>query len=198
MPYLRKVKIKGNEYFYLFHTVRDGNKFRKLSRYIGKEKPSEEELEILKKDLIKKTEVSIETKEEKKPRKNILGILREIQEKHGYLPEDKIRKLSKKLNMPVIDIYSAATFYSMLSVKKKGKNIVRICNSPSCYLNGSLNILEEAKKLLKIDINETTKDGKFTLELTSCIGCCDKAPAIMVNNELIGNITKEKLRRLLR
>jgi NADH:ubiquinone oxidoreductase subunit E len=195
MPYLRKVKIKGNDYFYLFHTVRDGNKFRKLSKYIGKEEPSKEELEILKKDFIKKP---IETKKEKRPKANILGTLREIQEKHGCLPEDKIRELSKKLNIPVIDIYSAATFYSMLSVKKKGKNIVRICNSPSCYLNNSLNILEEAKKLLKIDINETTKDGKFTLELTSCIGCCDKAPAIMLNDELIGNITKEKLKKILK
>ena len=100
--------------------------------------------------------------------------------------------------MHVVEIYSAATFYSMLSVKKKGRNIVRICSSPSCFLNGSLNILEGAKKILGIDINETTKDGKFSLESTSCIGCCDKAPAIMINDKLITNLTREKLRQLLK
>ena len=198
MPYLRKVNIKGNDYFYLFHTVREGNKFRKLSKYIGKKEPSKEELEKLKEDFIRKIKGKVEVVEEEKPRVNILGDLREMQKRYGYLPEDKIRELSKKLNVPVIEIYSAATFYSMLSVKKKGRNVVRICNSPSCYLNGSLNILEEAKKILGIDVDEITKDGKFSLELTSCIGCCDKAPAIMINDELITDVTKAKLRGLLR
>ncbi len=198
MPYLKKVKIKGEDYFYLFHTVREGDKFRKLSKYIGKEEPSKEELWKLKEDFVKKIKGKTEIVEEKRPRVNILGNLRGIQGKYGYLPEDEVRKLSKKINVPVIEVYSAATFYSMLSVKKKGKKVVRICNSPSCYLNGSLNVLEEAKRLLGIDIGESTKDGKFSLELTSCVGCCDKAPAIMINNELIGNMTKEKLRKMLR
>ncbi len=139
----------------------------------------------------------IEEKKEVK-RDNLLNILKNIQRTYGCLPEKKITELSKKINVPLVEIYSAATFYSMLSEKKKGKNVVRICNSPSCYLNGSLNILNEAKKILGIDIGQTTKNGKFTLELTSCIGCCDKAPAIMINEELIGNITKENLRKLLK
>ncbi len=125
-------------------------------------------------------------------------MLKEIQRQYGYVPEKEARKLSKMLDIPVIDIYSVATFYSMLSVEKKGKKVIRICNSPSCYLNDSLNILEEAKKILKIDVNETTEDGKFTLELTSCIGCCDKAPAIMINDKLITDVTKAKLKQLLK
>ena len=200
MPYLKKVSIKGNDYFYLFHTVRDGAKFRKLSKYIGKEEPSEEQLNKLKEDFMRKIEGKsvVEAIEEKKPRTDLLAALKEIQRKHNYLPEEEVRKLSKKTDKPVVEIYSAATFYSLLSTKKKGKKVVRICNSPSCYLNNSLNILEEAKRLLKINTSETTKDGKFTLELTSCIGCCDKAPSIMINDKLITNITKEKLKKLLR
>ena len=131
-------------------------------------------------------------------REKLLNQLKAIQRKHGYLPEKKIKDLSRKIGIPVVEIYSAATFYSMLSVKKKGKKVVRICNSPSCYLNGSLNIIEEAKKILKVDIGETTKNGRFTLELTSCIGCCDKAPAIMINDELITDVTKAKLKKLLK
>ena len=131
-------------------------------------------------------------------REKLLNMLKDMQRKHGYLPEKKIKALSKKIGIPVIEIYSAATFYSMLSVKKKGKKVVRICNSPSCYLNGSLNIIEEAKRILKIDVNQTTKNGRFSLELNSCIGCCDKAPAIMINDELITDITKAKLKKLLK
>ena len=130
-------------------------------------------------------------------KEKLLNMLVEMQKKRGYLPEKTIRGLSKKINIPVGEIYSAATFYSLLSAKKRGKKIIRVCSSPSCYLNGSLNVLKEAKKLLGIEINQTTKDGKFTLELTSCIGCCDKAPAIMVNDELITKVTKQKLKQLL-
>ena len=131
-------------------------------------------------------------------REKLLNMLKAIQRKYRYLPEKNIRALSKKTGIPVNEIYSTATFYSMLSTRKKGKNVIRICRSPSCHLNGSLNILEEAKKLLKIKENETTKDRRFTLETTSCIGCCDKAPAIMINEVLIANITKEKLKKLLK
>ncbi len=198
MPYLKKVKIKGKGYFYLFHTVREGSKFKKLSKYIGKEEPSKEELEKLKENFLKEIKGKVSVKVEEKPRKNILGELKEIQRKHGYLPEDEIRKLSEEVKLPVIEIYSAATFYSMFNVEKKGKTIVRICNSPSCYLNGSLNILEEAKSILGIEVGETTKNGKFSLELSSCIGCCDKAPAIMIDDELIVDVTKEKLKQLLK
>jgi len=128
----------------------------------------------------------------------LINILKDIQRNYGYLPEEKIRKLSKKLDIPVTDIYSTATFYSMLNAEKKGKNIVRICNSPSCYLKGSLDILKETKKILNIDVGEITKGGKFSLELTSCIGCCDKAPAIMINEELTTDVTKGMLKKLLK
>ena len=131
-------------------------------------------------------------------RVKLLTFLKEMQRKYGHLPETEVRKLSEKTGIQVADIYSAATFYSLLKITKNGKNIVRICNSPSCYLNGSLDILEEAKKILKIDVGETTKNGQYSLELTSCIGCCDKAPAMMINDELVTDITKEKLKRLLK
>jgi len=179
--------------------VREGNKFKKLSKYIGKEEPSKEDLEKLKWDFIKKIKGrQLVRGVEKKHRVNLLNILKGMQRKYGYLPEEEVRKLSKKIKVSVVDIYSAATFYSMLSVKKNGKKIVRVCNSPSCYLNGSLNLLEEAKKLLGIDVGEITKNGKFSLELSSCIGCCDKAPAVMINDELIIDVTKGKLKSLLK
>lgn len=198
MSYLKDVVINGKRYFYLFHTVRDGDKFKKLSKYVGKEKPSEEELGKLKEEFMKEINKKPFKDDEEKPRVNLLPVLKQIQREYGYLPEDKIREVSKKIDLPVIEIYSAATFYSMLSVDKKGKKVVRICNSPSCYLNGSLNVLEEVKKILGVDVGGVSEGGKFSLELTSCIGCCDKAPAIMIDDELIVKVTKEKLKEILK
>ena len=84
----------------------------------------------------------------------------------------------------------------MLSIKKQGKNIIRICNSPSCYVNDSLNLIKEVEKILGIKSGESTK--KYSLHITSCIGCCDKAPAMMINDKVYDNLTKEKIRKLLR
>ncbi|MBW2989230.1 NAD(P)H-dependent oxidoreductase subunit E [Candidatus Woesearchaeota archaeon] len=135
---------------------------------------------------------------EKGKKENILERLKDMQRRYRRLPEDKIRELSRKIDVPVTEIYSTASFYSMFSFEKKGRKTIRICNSPSCYLNGSLNIIEEAKRILGIKEGETTKDKRFSLELTSCIGCCDKGPAIMIDDELITDVTKEKLKRLLK
>jgi NADH-quinone oxidoreductase subunit E len=197
MSYLRKVNIKGKGYYYLFHTVREDGKFKKLSKYIGKEEPSKEELEKLKEEF----EMDMKGKRlseviDERSRENIIDILKDIQREHGCLPEKNIRELSKKTGIPVVEIYSTATFYSMLSAKKKGKKVIRVCNSPSCYLNGSFNVIEELKKIIGIGVDETNE--KFSLELSSCIGCCDKAPAIMINDELIVNVTKEKLKEVIK
>lgn len=200
MVYIRKVAINNKDYFYLFHTIRENGKFKKLSRYIGKRKPSKSKLKAAKQKFL--NEIKLMTKgsfhEEESNRKNILENLRRIQDENGCLPEKDIRKLSNKTKIPVVEIYGMASFYSMFSFEKKGRKVIRVCNSPSCYLNGSLNILKEIKRILKIDVGETTKDGKFTLELSSCMGCCDKAPAIMINEELITRLTKDKIKKLLR
>ena len=130
-------------------------------------------------------------------RENLLQKLIKLQEDEGYLKEENLIKLSKELKIPIIKIYEIASFYSFLSTKKKGKYIIRICISPTCYLHKSTDIIEMVKKLLKINIGETTKDGKFSIETTSCIGCCNTPPAIMINDKLYTNLSEEKLKEIL-
>lgn len=127
----------------------------------------------------------------------LLPILREAQKKHGYLSEDVLKKISKKTKIPVSRLYGVATFYTMLRTEKQGKCIIEICGSPSCYLNNGLNIERFLEKELRIEIGETTKNGKFSLYKTSCIGCCDKAPAMLVNGKVYGDLTKEKVKEIL-
>ena len=128
----------------------------------------------------------------------LLTLLRKIQKKEGYVSEEAMKKLSKKTGVPIAKIYAAATFYSMIHTKKQGKYIIEICNSPSCYVNGSIDLIKFLEKKLKIKSGETTKDGKFSLHICSCIGCCDTAPAMKMNSKVYGDLTKEKIEDILK
>lgn len=137
-------------------------------------------------------------KYENKP-ENILLILHEIQNLNPrhYLTNEDLKEVSEKLNLPFSFVYGVASFYTMFSLKPRGKYIIRVCESPPCHLVGSSNILNELKKLLKIDIGETTEDNLFTLELTSCLGVCGVAPAMMINEDVYGNLTVEKIKEII-
>ncbi len=128
----------------------------------------------------------------------LLPLLRKIQKKEGYVSEGAMKKLSKKTGVPIAKIYATATFYAMIHTKKQGKYIIEICNSPSCYVNGSIDIIKFLEKKLNIKSGETTKDGKFSLHICSCIGCCDIAPAMRMNSKVHGNLTKEKIEDILK
>ena len=85
----------------------------------------------------------------------------------------------------------------MFSLKKQGRYVIRVCNSLSCYLKGAKTIIEVIKEELGIKENQTTKDKKFTLEVTSCLGLCDISPAMMINEKVYGNLTPQKVRKIL-
>jgi len=135
---------------------------------------------------------------ESKP-ENILLILHEIQDlnPNKYLTEEDLKKVSEKLNLPYSFVYGVASFYTMFSLTPRGKYIIRVCESPPCHLVGSSNILNELKKILKIDIGQTTEDNLFTLEITSCLGVCGVAPAMMINEDVYGNLTVEKIKEII-
>lgn len=123
----------------------------------------------------------------------LLQELKKAQKKDGYVSEDSLKKISKNLDIPISRVYGAATFYAMIHLKPQGKYVIEICNSPSCYLNNSLDIIKYLEKLLKIKSSQTTKDKKFSLHISSCIGCCNKSPAMKINEKVYTNLTKEKI-----
>lgn len=129
--------------------------------------------------------------------KILLTELEKIQEKYNYLPKQELIKLSKEFNISLTDIYGTATFYSFLSVKPRGKNFIHICNNPSCYLNGSINLIRLIEDKLKIKSGETTKDKRFTLHIGSCIGCCNHAPAMTVNGDVYDCLDEQKILEIL-
>ncbi|MDI6868910.1 MAG: NAD(P)H-dependent oxidoreductase subunit E [Coprothermobacterota bacterium] len=134
------------------------------------------------------------------PRKeNLLSLLHALQRSNpqNYLEEEDLKLAANYLSLPLSFVSSVATFYSMFSLKPRGKYIVRICESPPCHLVGAESIIDAVSNFLGIKVGETTPDGLFTLELSSCLGVCGVAPAMMVNEEVYGNLTPEKVRSVL-
>lgn len=132
------------------------------------------------------------------PCTELLPALEAEQKKSGWVSEEAVKRISTKLGIPASRVYATASFYAHLHLKKQGKNIIEICNSPSCYLNGSMSLIKLIEKKLRIKSGETTKDGKFSLHICSCIGCCDRAPAMMVNKKVHARLTEEKVTEILK
>jgi NADH:ubiquinone oxidoreductase subunit E len=128
----------------------------------------------------------------------LLNILQEAQEKEGYLSEDTLKQISKEHQIPISRLYGIVTFHTMLYHKPQGKHIIEICGSPSCILNKSKEIEDFIEKELKIEIGQTTKDGKFSLYKTSCIGCCDEAPAMLIDGKPYTKLTVERMKEILK
>ncbi len=129
----------------------------------------------------------------------LIPILLEYQKKKGknYITDDEMAIIAKELNIPQTRVSSVAEFYTLISTKPRGRFIIQVCEDVPCYINGSTNVVLELEKQLNIKMGETTSDLMFTLEHTSCIGCCDKSPAMRVGDEVYGNLTFEKIARIL-
>ena len=133
-----------------------------------------------------------------KGQKDLIALLKEAQRKFGYVPEDAMAELAESLDIPINDVYGVASFYSFLSIKPLGRNVIRICKSLPCYLTDCQTIIESVEKELGIKPGETTPDGRFSFQLTNCIGLCDRAPAMMINDDVHGDLTPEKIAQILR
>ena len=133
-----------------------------------------------------------------KSKENLLILLQEAQNKSGYLSQELMVELAKSLNVSLSDVYGVATFYSFLSTKPQARNVIRICKSVPCYLKNSQMIIETVGNKIGIKPGETTPDDKFSFQLTNCIGACDKAPAMMINHEVYGDLNPNKIAQILK
>lgn len=128
----------------------------------------------------------------------LLEVLKEEQRTNGCLSEEALSRIATNLQMPLGDAYGTATFYSFLSTKPQGRHIIRICKSLPCSLKGASMIIASLKEALGIAPGETTADGRFSCELANCIGACDQAPAMLLDDTLYGNLTPSRIADILR
>ncbi len=130
-------------------------------------------------------------------RGNLIGILHELQNHFRYLPEEELRYVSKRTQIPITQIYSIVNFYNRFSLKPKGKNEVCVCLGTACHVKGAGKVLNAIEEKLEIEPGESTDDMNFSLTEVRCIGACSLAPAVVVNEETYGQVTPKQVPSIL-
>lgn len=132
-----------------------------------------------------------------KKHNDLLSFIKKVHESYGYLTTESIKDIAFLWNVSVGEVYGLITFYSFFSIKPAGQNIIKVCKSTLCYLKNCENVIKAIERKLGITPGKVTQDRKFSLHLVNCIGACDGAPAIMVNNEVYSSLTPKKIEEIL-
>jgi NADH-quinone oxidoreductase subunit E len=126
-------------------------------------------------------------------RRFALAALQDMQRKFNYIPAEGLDALSAFMNVPIAQLYAMATFYRALSLKPKGKHIIKICDGTACHISGSEVLAESLKDIIGITPGEVTEDGEFSLETVNCLGSCAVAPVILIDDVHYGKVMPDKL-----
>ena len=124
---------------------------------------------------------------------NLIMILHEVQNHHGFIPRGLSLELSKELNMPLARIYEVITFYNYFKLVPPAKHHISVCMGTACYLKGAQEILKEIKNILHVEEGHSTADGNFHLDIVRCLGCCGLSPVIMIDGKVHGKIKKSDI-----
>jgi NADH-quinone oxidoreductase subunit E len=123
--------------------------------------------------------------------------LKIVQRLRGWVSDESLSDVAAYLGMTIDELDSVATFYPLIFRKPVGKHVILICDSVSCWITGYEQLRQTISEDLGVTFGETTEDGRFTLLPIPCLGACDHAPAMMVDNELYGNLDSEKVKKIL-
>lgn len=130
-------------------------------------------------------------------RSRLLEELHRVQDREGYVSDANMQEIAGRLGLRPVEVYSVVTFYSFFSLEKKGEHVIRISTCQTCWMKGSEELVRAFEDLLGVDCGGTTPDGRFTLERSGCIGMCDRAPAIMLDDELLGPVAPGEVKGIL-
>lgn len=136
--------------------------------------------------------------EEQGPDASLMHVLEDVQRRYRYLPQDAMILVSERLGVPLSQVYSVATFYHAFSLLPRGLHTVRVCTGTACHVRGALQVLDRLESQLGIAPGETTPDRLFTLETVNCLGCCALGPAAVVDGEYEGQVTTQRVDKLLK
>jgi len=130
-------------------------------------------------------------------RSSLIGILQDIQKELKWLPEEALRMISWRLDVPLTQLYALGSFYKAFSLKPRGRHLVNVCLGTACHVRGGPAILEELEKKLKISPGETTPDDRFTMEVVRCVGCCGLAPVVVIDENFHGKLSPTDAAKIL-
>lgn len=125
-------------------------------------------------------------------RNALMPVLQGVVAREKFLSEEAMVAVARELDLSAADVYGTASFYTFLDTKPRGKNIMRVCKTISCHMQGKEEIIRAIEDHLKIKVGETTHDNKFTLLTANCLGWCHKGPVMLINDEVFPSVTPEK------
>lgn len=128
----------------------------------------------------------------------LLNLLLEVQEKYNYLPKEVLSEISSSMNIPLSRLYSVASFFKDFSLTPRGKHTIHVCMGTACQVWGGQRLVDKVGDELKINPGETTEDLNFTLDTINCPGCCGLAPVVVMDKDVHGKVTRNKLLSLIK
>lgn len=132
-----------------------------------------------------------------KTRNALMPVLQGVVAREKYLSEEAMIAIAHELDLSAADVYGTASFYTFLDTVPRGENIVRVCKTISCHMQGKEFVIKALEDYLKVKVGETTHDKKFTLLTANCLGWCHKGPVMLVNDEVFPAITPQKAVEIL-
>ena len=130
-------------------------------------------------------------------REALVEILRDVSQASGYVTPEALATIAQRLGLPQSQVHSVASFYSLISLKPMGKHVIRFCQDAPCHVAGGREIRETLERELGIPFGATTPDDTWTLLTTSCIGACSVGPVMLVDDEVYGTLTPDRVREIL-
>ena len=128
---------------------------------------------------------------------SLIQILQDINRTFNWLPKESLEIVAREIKVPLARIYGVASFYKALSLKERGKNIIKVCTGTACHIKGAPQLIDEIKRKKNIGPGETSEDRKFTLETVNCVGACAMAPVLILNERYYGFIKPSDIEKIL-
>ncbi len=127
----------------------------------------------------------------------LINVLHKVQGKFGYLPAEVQEVIAKELKMGVAKVYGVVTFYSFFTMIPQGEFPISICMGTACYVRGAEQVLAEFKRQLKVEVGESTDDGKFSINCLRCVGACGLAPVVTVGGKVFGRVAPNQVKKII-
>lgn len=131
-------------------------------------------------------------------KEQLISLLQDVQAEFSYLPQDVLIRISQKLDIPLSQVYSVATFFRTFSLKPRGRHLITVCLGTACHVRGGHRLVEKIERDYGIKPGETTEDERFTLDTVNCLGCCALGPVVVVDGKYESQMNADKLDRVLK
>lgn len=131
-------------------------------------------------------------------RDQLIPLLQKVQTRFGYVPEWAIVKIARALKLSPDEVFGVVTFYAQFSLVPKGRHCIKVCQGTACHVRGAKQIMDAVKDELAVEPGSTTADGEYSVERIACFGACSLAPVAVIDQDVFGRLTSDKIRKIIR